>query len=205
MPEARLGLVVDYGGVLTTSLFESFGQFCAEEGLEADTVRRLFRHDPRARRLLIDLETGAIELADFEGEFGAMLGVGDTRSLSARMMRRAGPDDAMLDAVRRARAAGVRTGLLSNSWGTASYDRSLLAELFDGVVLSGEEGMRKPAPEIYLLACERVGLPPEDCVFVDDLPFNLKPALQLGMATVLHKETPRTIAELEELLGVALG
>jgi putative hydrolase of the HAD superfamily len=205
MPEARTGLVVDYGGVLTTNLFDSFGAFCADEGIDPDTVRKLFRHDEDARQLLIDLETGALELGDFETRFGAMLGVDDTASLSVRMMRRAGPDDAMLDAVRRARASGVRTGLLSNSWGVDSYDRALLDELFDGVVLSGEEGIRKPSPEIYALACERVGLAPDQCVFVDDLPFNLKPALQLGMATVLHKDSGQTISELEELLGVGLG
>ena len=60
-----------------------------------------------------------------------------------------GPDAAMQQAVRSARSAGIRTGLVSNSWGTSRYDRALLGELFDGVVISGEVGMRKPAPEIY--------------------------------------------------------
>jgi epoxide hydrolase-like predicted phosphatase len=114
------------------------------------------------------------------------------------------PDQAMIDAVRAARAAGVRTGLISNSWGTRRYDRRQLAELFDGVVISGEVGIRKPAAEMYSLGAERVGLEPSECVFVDDLPFNLQPAAKLGMATVHHTSAERTIAGLERLLGVEL-
>ena len=69
-------------------------------------------------------------------------------------------------------------------------------------MISGEEGIRKPEPEIYALAAERMGLAPEALVFVDDLPGNLKPARALGMATVHHTAAATTIAELEELLGV---
>ena len=66
-------------------------------------------------------------------------------------------------------------------------------------------GVRKPDAEIYVLAAESVGLEPEACVFVDDLPGNLKPAAQLGMATVHHAEAADTVAELERLLGVPLA
>jgi epoxide hydrolase-like predicted phosphatase len=111
----------------------------------------------------------------------------------------------MVDAVRAARAAGVRTGLVSNSWGAARYPHDLLAELFDGIVISGQEGMRKPAPAIYALGAERIGVPAAACVFVDDLDFNLVPARELGMTAVHHTEPARTIAELEGLLGLALA
>jgi epoxide hydrolase-like predicted phosphatase len=110
----------------------------------------------------------------------------------------------MLDALRRAKRAGVRTGLISNSWGKGRYDRSQFPELFDGVVISGEVGIRKPSQEIYRLGAEAVGLEPADCVFVDDLPGNLKPARALGMATVHHVSAEETVPELERLLGVAL-
>ena len=70
----------------------------------------------------------------------------------------------------------MRTGLVSNSWGEEGYDRTRFDELFDVLVISGEIGIRKPAPEIYALAAERLGREPERCVFVDDLPGNLKPA-----------------------------
>ena len=100
--------------------------------------------------------------------------------------------------------AGVRTGLISNSWGSGRYDRRQFPELFDGVVISGEVGTRKPDPHIYELGAEAVGLPSDQCVFVDDLPGNLKPARAMGMATVHHVTADQTIEELEELLGVSL-
>jgi epoxide hydrolase-like predicted phosphatase len=92
--------------------------------------------------------------------------------------------------------------MLSNSWGDAThYDGPLLEELFDAWVISGEVGLRKPDPAIYELAAERLGLAPEACVFVDDLPGNLKPAGALGMATVLHRgDAAATLAEIGALL-----
>jgi epoxide hydrolase-like predicted phosphatase len=197
------GLLIDFGGVLTSSPFESFRAFCEAEGLDPETIGRRFREDRGARDLLIGLETGALAEEEFETRFAALLGVEAPR-LIERLMGNSVPEQEMLDAVLRARRAGVRTGLISNSWGTSRYDRAQLAELFDGVVISGEIGIRKPAREIYELGAEKVGLEPEQCVFVDDLPFNLKPAEELGMATVHHLNPEQTIAELEELLGVAL-
>jgi epoxide hydrolase-like predicted phosphatase len=109
----------------------------------------------------------------------------------------------MLDGVRAARRAGVRTAMLSNSWGEERYDRAMLEELFDAWVISGEVGLRKPQPEIYALAAERLELTPPDCVFVDDLPGNLKPARELGMATVVHRGDARaTLAEVREHLNL---
>ncbi len=97
-----------------------------------------------------------------------------------RLFAGSAPEPSMLEAVRRARRAGIRTGLISNSWGTRRYDRAGLAELFDGVVISGDVGIRKPAREIYELGAEAIDLAPPACVFVDDLPFNLVPATELG-------------------------
>jgi epoxide hydrolase-like predicted phosphatase len=200
---AYRGLLVDYGGVLTTNLFDSFRSFCELEGLEPETVGRRFRDDRECRELLIALETGQLDEAEFEPRFAELLGVG-APELIDRLFAGSRPDVEMVAAVTRARASGVRTGLISNSWGTRRYDRRQLAELFDGVVISGEVGIRKPSPEIYELGANEVGLSPETCVFVDDLPFNLKPAAELGMATVHHTASRETIAELERLLGVAL-
>lgn len=198
------GLLVDFGGVLTTSLFDSFASFCESEGLEPTTVVEMFARDRACRGLLVDFECGRIEEPDFERDLAGMLGVGPER-LVDRLFAGSGPDHAMLDAVRAARRAGVPTGLVSNSWGTRRYDRRMLAELFDGVVISGEVGMRKPTPAIYELGAQAIGLPPAACVFVDDLPFNLEPAAELGMATVHHTSAETTVPELERLLGVELG
>jgi putative hydrolase of the HAD superfamily len=199
------GLLVDYGGVLTSDLFDSFRAFCELERLAPDAVGTRFREDPDSRQLLIDFETGAVEEADFETRFAAMLGVTDPERLIDRLFAGSKPDEPMLAAVRAARGAGIRTGLISNSWGTRRYDRAQLAELFDGVVISGEVGMRKPAPKMYSLGAELIGVVPEQCVFVDDLPFNLEPAAELGMATIHHRTAEQTISELEDLFGVDLG
>ncbi len=195
------GLLIDWGGVLTSNLFDSFRAFCELERLEPESLAQRFRGDPASRELLIGLETGKLSEEDFEPQLAATLGVA-APGLIDRMFAGAKPDEPMIAAVRAARHAGIRTGLISNSWGTRRYDRVLLADLFDGVVISGEEGMRKPAPEMYSLGAERIGVAPEQCVFVDDLPFNLEPAAKLGMATVHHRSAGQTISELEELFGV---
>ncbi len=197
------GLLVDYGGVLTTNLFESFQAFCEQAGIDPSAVRRVFRQDREARDLLIGLETGRIAEEEFEPRFAAILGV-PAEGLIDRLFAGSRPDEAMQTAVVRAREAGIRTGLISNSWGTRRYDRARLAELFDGVVISGQVGIRKPSPEIYTLGAEAIGVEPAACVFVDDLPFNLEPAAQLGMATIHHISTEETVTELEALFGVAL-
>ena len=200
---AYRGLLIDYGGVLTTDLFDSFRAFCEVEGLEPEAIGQSFRRDPSCRELLIGLETGKLDEQDFERRFAEILGV-SSPGLIERLMADSRPNEAMVAAVAAARRQGILTGLISNSWGTRRYDRAQLAELFDGVVISGEVGIRKPAPEIYELGCEEIGLAPERCVFVDDLPFNLEPAAELGMATVHHTAAEQTISELERLLGVPL-
>jgi putative hydrolase of the HAD superfamily len=197
------GLLVDWGGVLTSDVFASFGAFCDREGLERDELSRVFRTDGECTQLILGLETGAVTQEEFEPRVAALLGV-EAPGLIDRLFAGARPDEEMLEAVRRARAGGIRTGLVSNSWGTRRYPRDLLAELFDGVVISGEVGLRKPAREIYALGAERIGLEPPDCVFVDDLGVNLAPAAELGMATVRHTGADETIAQLERLLGVSL-
>jgi putative hydrolase of the HAD superfamily len=80
----------------------------------------------------------------------------------------------------------------------------MFEELFDGVVISAEEGTRKPSRRMYELGAQRAGVAPEQAVYVDDLPFNLKPAQEMGMATVHHTSAEQTIPELEALLGLAL-
>ena len=199
------GLLIDFGGVMTTNVFESFAAFCRDEGLDPDTVADRFRRDEGARDLLGELEEGRIGNADFEARFAGMLGVADREGLIARLFGGMRQDEAMFDAVAAARRAGIRTGLVSNSWGEEGYDRARFDELFDVRVISGELGIRKPAPEIYALAAERLERPPERCVFVDDLPGNLKPAAALGMATVLHGgDADATLRRAGVLLGVTL-
>jgi len=196
------GLLLDFGGVLTTSIWACFDEFCRSEGLPEGAVRRLFRDDPEALADLRLLEMGEITEHEFAARFGPRLGIEETEGLIERIFGALAPERVMIEAVARLRAAGVRTGLISNSWGTGIYDPGLLDELFDAVVISGEVGLHKPQPEIYTLAAERIGVEPADCVFVDDLRENVEGAEQVGMTGVLHREPAATVAKLRELLGV---
>ena len=199
------GLLVDFGGVLTTNVFDSFRDFCVAEGLDPDSIKRLFREDPRARELVRSLETGELSEDDFGERFGELLEIEQRGGLVDRIFGGLRPDERMLDALRRARAAGIRTGLVSNSMGAGRYDRDVFPELFDGVVISGDVGMHKPEPEIFHLGAEKIGVPPADCVFVDDLKENIAGAEAVGMTGILHRGSDRTLPELERLLGVEMS
>jgi putative hydrolase of the HAD superfamily len=201
--EERTGLLIDWGGVLTSNLFASFHAYCLQAEIDPQTLGERFKADPDFRELLIALEKGEIDEPTFELRFAALLDV-EPDGLIDGLFAGVSPDLAMLDAVRRAHAAGIRTALVSNSWGTHRYPHELFDELFDGVVISGELGIRKPSRRIYELGAERAGVPAERCVYVDDLPFNLAPAEELGMATVHHTSAEMTIPELERLFGVPL-
>jgi putative hydrolase of the HAD superfamily len=198
------GLLVDYGGVLTTNVFDSFRAFCVDEGLDPNTIKRVFREEPEAVPLVRALETGALSEDEFGERFGELLGVERRAGLLERIFGHLRPDPAMVQAVRSARRQGVRTGLISNSMGAAYYDRAAFPELFDGVVISGEEGLHKPQPDIFRMGAERIGVAPEDCVFVDDLRENCVGAEAVGMTAVLHRGAESTLPRLEELFGIEL-
>jgi epoxide hydrolase-like predicted phosphatase len=196
------GLLIDFGGVLTTNVFASFKAFCRAEGLPEDSVKNMFRERGEGLALLRQLETGELTADEFSQRFAPLLGVSPD-NLVERLFGGVGPDEPMVDAVRLARAAGIRTGLISNSWGNGlAYDAALLEELFDAVVISGEVGLHKPQPEIFLLGAERIGVAPEECVFVDDLRENCEGAEAVGMTAILHRGSAGTLPQLGELLGV---
>jgi epoxide hydrolase-like predicted phosphatase len=150
----------------------------------------------------------AVELTEetFAPLFGPIIGVREDRyeGLVERLFSGMQPEQAMIDALPRARAAGIKTGLISNSWGRGRYDRDSFGKMFDGVVISGEVGLYKPQPEIFELGAKRVGHDPAQCVFVDDLVENCEGAEAVGMTAVLHRGADGTLERLEELLDVSL-
>jgi putative hydrolase of the HAD superfamily len=204
MPEAdgHTALLVDFGGVLTTSVWDSFADFCREKRLDEDSVKRLFREDPEAMACLRGLETGKLEEDEFEERFAKLLGLDEATDLIDSMFRGMLPCEPMVEAVRAAGARGIKTGLISNSWSTSHYDKDTLEELFDTAVISGEVGLHKPQPEIYRLAAERIVEPPEKCVFVDDLRENCAGAEAVGMTAILHRNPAESIAQIERLFGI---
>jgi putative hydrolase of the HAD superfamily len=200
---ALTGLLIDWGGVLTSNLFDSFRQYCVRVDIDPQSLRGRFSSDPSFRELLISLEKGELQEQDFERSLAPLLGV-ESDGLIDGLFAGVQPDVAMVEAVRRARAGGVRTALVSNSWGVHRYPHDMFEELFDGVVISAQEGTRKPSRRMYELGAQRAGVAPQQAVYVDDLPFNLTPAEEMGMTTVHHTSAERTIPELEALLGLAL-
>jgi HAD superfamily hydrolase (TIGR01509 family) len=110
----------------------------------------------------------------------------------------------MIEAVRRAHAGGIRTAVISNSWGGTSYDVADWRSLFDAIVISGEVGLHKPGPEIFELTLREIGLPAAECVFIDDLRENIAGAEAVGITGILHRGPDSTLPELERLLGLEL-
>ena len=204
-PQPR-GLLLDWGGVLTSDVFAGFQIFCQDEGLDPLRVRDLFAAEPDGRQALVELETGVITEPEFELRLAALLELSPDRTpgLVDRVFGAIVAEEEIFEAIRIARASGIRTGLLSNSWGIERYPHDQLPELFDAVVISGQEGVRKPDEAIYQIAIERLALPAEEIVFVDDLPGNLKPARALGMITVHHTSAPQTLDELEQHFAMPL-
>jgi len=209
-------LVVDYGGVLTNSLAETMGAWFHAEGVDGEAFGRAMRdllgpqgqHEARVNPVHA-LERGEIQIPHFEEQLAAHL-VSTTgepvraQGLLGRMFSGFRRADGMVDVVRRVRQAGRKTALLSNSWGM-DYPREGWDELFDVTVISGEVGMRKPDPDIYELCAQRLGLPPQACVFVDDLSPNVRGAAAVGMVGVLHRTYDETVAELQTLFALDLS
>jgi len=198
-----LGLIVDWGGVLTTPVDASFAVFTREEGIEPLEFKAAMRrlHDEQDSPLH-RVEVGAIPRAEFERSVAGMLRTADggpvhPEGLVSRMFAHALPNSAVRDLVTAARGRGWRTAVLSNSWGNP-YDEEDLAGLVDAVLLSERLGVRKPEPAAYLAAADALGVEPSRCVFVDDLRRNTTAASALGMSAFQYR--PGTEQMLEDLL-----
>jgi epoxide hydrolase-like predicted phosphatase len=215
------GLIVDYGGVLTNALHDTMAAWAETDSVDVSQFGSAMQNwfeshytgesagDQGAPVNPVHLlERGELSVPDFERQLASRMRTRDgapivAEGLLSRMFAGFRIEPTMHDVLRHARAAGIKTGLLSNSWGN-DYPREGWEELFDAVVISGEVGMRKPEPGIFVHAAEALGLPPERCVMVDDLRPNVRGAVAVGMVGVHHTDPDQTIAELEALFGVPL-
>ncbi|MFE8941690.1 HAD-IA family hydrolase [Streptomyces sp. NPDC007872] len=200
------GLILDFAGVLTASPLAVHQAWCVSEGLAPGAWRATLNDHPEGRRLYAALEIGEIGQAEWNEGTAALLGEHvDPVNLMGRAWVDVPPARRMIALARAARAAGHRLALLSNSFGLDPfnpYEHVGIWDLFHVHVVSELEGLAKPDPAIYRLALERIGLPAERCVFVDDHQVNLPPAAELGITTVHATDEDRAVAELEALLGV---
>jgi len=201
------GVLFDFGGVLTTSPFESFARYEQANALTAGFLRSLNATNPDTNAWA-KLERSEVDVPTFcelyEAEALAAGGTVDAMAVLGCLDGEVRPQ--MVDAVRRIRIGGLRLGLLTNTNVAHSGDGRLqpIAALFDVVIESSKVGLRKPDPAIYTLACDELGVDPSETVFLDDLGINLKPAAKMGMKTIKVADPDDAVAELEAVVGFTL-
>lgn len=204
-------LVIDWGGVLTNDLMGVMAAWSDSEPFAADdfaeVLRRWFTEGAQPNPVQA-LERGELSGPEFEVELASALRESSghevqAEGLLARLFGMFEHAHDMTGLVRRAKVAGIRTALLSNSWDN-EYPDHLFDGMFDVVVISGDVGMRKPEPEIFLHTSELLGVPPARSVFVDDLSHNIEAAVALGYVAVHHTDYDTTAEELSALFGIDL-
>jgi putative hydrolase of the HAD superfamily len=206
------GVIFDLGGVIFPSPLDHFDVYNDERGLPPGFVRALIRTSSETGAWAAH-ERGELPMAAFlEALDAEALAAGQTLGAAGLMAALAGgfgPRAEMLEAIARLRAQGLRTAALTNNWRTdpgtgieAAFERD---HLFDVVVESAVEGLRKPDPRIYEMTLDRIGLSAPECVYLDDLGINLKPARAMGMTTIKVVEPQAALAELEALVGFPLA
>lgn len=201
-------VLFDFGGVISSSPFEAFAHLEAERGLPADFIRTVNATNPdtnawaRLERGEVDLETFASLWAEEARSLGHEL---DGRLVLERLAGEIRP--AMVNAIRSCRTK-YKTACLTNNFTRAeavlSEEVAAVYGLFDAILESRVLGVRKPDPRFYELACETLEVAPDECVFLDDLGVNLKPARQLGMQTIKVTDPAVALEELGALTGLAL-
>jgi putative hydrolase of the HAD superfamily len=207
-------VVFDLGGVLTESPIHSFTAYEREAGLPEGLIVRLNSTDPHTNAWA-RFERNELDVAGFSAAFEAEALAAGHQVDAARVLEalRGELRPSMVAAVRRLREAGVPLGLLSNNVAPMERTGPLgeLLGLFDAIVESSVEGVRKPEPEIYQRALTRLSeavgrrIEATDCAYLDDLGINLKPARALGFSTIKVVEPAAALAELSDLVGFPLG
>jgi putative hydrolase of the HAD superfamily len=215
-PGPLRGVILDWGGVMTNPIREMVAVWLDDEDVDHAHYAAAMRpwvvgaYDQNGDTNPIHaLERGECTVEEFELLLASRMARRDgvqvvAQGLLTRMFAGSTMARPMQAAVRAIRDSGLRTALLSNSWGMADYPRHLFPGMFDVVVISGEVGMRKPEERIFRHAAGLLGLDPAECVFVDDIDINIKAAEAIGMTAILHRHPAETLARLGELLGLAL-
>ncbi|MGH7302535.1 MAG: HAD family hydrolase [Candidatus Rokuibacteriota bacterium] len=212
---AIAAVVFDIGGVVQDSPLHAIARYEREHGIEANAINRVVvaagESGAWAR-----LERGELTMqtfyAPFEADCRAQGLTVDGRQLMARIAEASVPRPRMLEAIRRIRAGGRRVAALTNNWVADTPSGPLGAETtrwrldphFDVFVESAVVGLRKPDPRIYALVCEKLAVAPPCVAFLDDIGRNLKPARELGMATIKVDDPDQALRELGALLGLDL-
>jgi epoxide hydrolase-like predicted phosphatase len=206
-PRRLAAVIFDLGGVVLGSPLAAIASFEREHAIPAGFVNRVVARSG-AGGAWSRLERGELDLERFYVDFAAECErAGQSLSVRAMMERIAAgsaPRPAMLCAVARIRERGLRAAALTNNWSGEGDATRALRGHFDVFVESCALGLRKPDPRIYRHTLAELGVGPREAAFLDDIGSNLKPARELGIATIKVDDPERALAELEELLGFPL-
>ena len=204
-------VISDFGGVVTVPLNEAFTRANAEVGVPVEALGKAMRIAAAGdgEPPIYKLERGQISEGEFLGALGEALEqvLGhpvDLDGYGARLMRELRPNEPLLDYYRSLNERGIRFAICTNNvreW-QPRWLPSLPPGLFELIVDSAFEGMRKPEPEIYELCLTRLGLSAAACVFVDDLEINVVAAREAGMHGVVFRDTAQAVAEIGALVQV---
>jgi putative hydrolase of the HAD superfamily len=196
----------DFGGVITTSPFESFARYERDNGLPADFIRGLnaANHHANAWAKLERSDVDFDEFCDlYEAEALAAGHPIDARAVIGCLSGDVRPQ--MVKALEKIKARGLKQACLTNNFVSMSTGngggRNSVLDLFDVIVESSRIGVRKPEPRFYQIACSQLGIDPIDAVMLDDLGVNLKPARELGMTTIKVLDPDDALSELSEVVG----
>jgi putative hydrolase of the HAD superfamily len=205
-------VIFDLGGVVFASPLEAFDAYDDAAGLAAGTTRAVVRESSE-RGAWAALERGELTLAEFavalEAEARGHGAEIDAATMMAMIGERSGARPQMVRAAERIREEGLLTAALTNNWpgedGAQTPGGMHRLTIFDVVVESSVEGLRKPDPAIYQLTLDRLGVEAAAAVYLDDLGINLKPARAMGMTTIKVTDPDDALGELATVLGVALA
>ena len=205
----------DFGGVITSSPFETFNRFEASNQLPKNFLRTMNSTNPdnNAWAKLEKTEVNIEEFSDLFLEESKALGH-PVPGKEVIALLKGEVRQEMINALKVIKGKMIQACLTNNIQAmdkefegnvSASGKHNEIMELFDFVIESSKENVRKPDPRFYLLACERANIEPSEAIFLDDLGINLKPAKELGMTTIKVIDPGIALKELESFLPFKIG
>ena len=213
MPQGKFRAVFwDFGGVILESPFDAFTRYEAASGLPDGFLRRVTSTNPDSNAWAL-LERSEVSPAEFDVLFATESETLGHRVPGADVLRLLAGEirPAMVSALDSVKAAGYVMACLTNNvvgGDKNTTERAAAVEAvmsrFDAVVESSKVGCRKPETRFYEIACEMVGVSPSECVFLDDLGINLKPAAAMGMHTIKVVDPAVALRDLSAALNLTL-
>jgi putative hydrolase of the HAD superfamily len=209
-------IIFDFGGVITTSPFEAFNRFEAERGFLKNIIRRINSTNPNGNAWAL-FERNEIDAAQFDDLFAAEAAARKHTIRGSEVLALLSGDirPRMVETLDTLKSKGFKLGCITNNVqsgngagmaGSAEKAAAIAAIMarFDHVIESSKAGIRKPDPRIYAMMCDALGVTPDQCVYLDDLGINCKPAAAMGMIAIKVETEDQALSALADAIGVTL-